>query len=88
VVIGAPARISPSSKIRSELEKVAMDEIPIDLDMPTIPEFFKGRSIFVTGATGFMGKVKYLDESVVFSRTRQHSAELRAFRNQGCSKAR
>ncbi|CAB3379946.1 Hypothetical predicted protein [Cloeon dipterum] len=26
-------------------------------DMPSIPEFFKGRSIFITGATGFMGKV-------------------------------
>ncbi|KAK3603205.1 hypothetical protein CHS0354_036132 [Potamilus streckersoni] len=25
--------------------------------IPSIPEFFKGRSIFITGATGFMGKV-------------------------------
>jgi len=35
-----------------------MEDDLIDFDMPTIPEFFKGRSIFVTGATGFMGKVK------------------------------
>lgn len=25
--------------------------------LPTIPEFYRGRSIFITGATGFMGKV-------------------------------
>lgn len=37
----------------------AMEEITFGNDMPTIPEFFKGRSIFVTGATGFMGKVNF-----------------------------
>lgn len=26
-------------------------------DLPTIPEFYRGRCIFMTGATGFMGKV-------------------------------
>jgi len=25
--------------------------------IPTIPEFYAGRSIFITGATGFMGKI-------------------------------
>lgn len=25
--------------------------------IPTIPEFFAGRDIFITGGTGFMGKV-------------------------------
>ncbi|XP_059480666.1 putative fatty acyl-CoA reductase CG5065 [Neocloeon triangulifer] len=34
-----------------------MEDDLIQFDMPTIPEFFKGRSIFITGATGFMGKV-------------------------------
>ena len=24
--------------------------------MPSIPEFYKGRDVFITGATGFMGK--------------------------------
>lgn len=28
-----------------------------DPNRPSIPEFFKGRDVFVTGGTGFMGKV-------------------------------
>ncbi|CAH1786735.1 unnamed protein product [Owenia fusiformis] len=27
------------------------------MEMPTVPEFYAGRNIFVTGATGFLGKV-------------------------------
>lgn len=28
-----------------------------DPKLPTIPEYFSGKSIFITGASGFMGKV-------------------------------
>lgn len=26
-------------------------------DIPSIPEFYSGRSVFITGATGFLGKI-------------------------------
>lgn len=29
----------------------------VDSVLPSIPEWFAGRNIFITGATGFMGKV-------------------------------
>lgn len=28
-----------------------------NMEQLSIPEFYKGRSVFITGATGFMGKV-------------------------------
>lgn len=28
----------------------------MDLVLPTIPEFFSGKNLFITGATGFIGK--------------------------------
>jgi fatty acyl-CoA reductase len=37
------------------IEKTIQDETPLDAD--TIPQFFKGREIFITGGTGFIGKV-------------------------------
>lgn len=29
----------------------------VDPKLPTIPEFYKGKDIFITGGSGFMGKV-------------------------------
>lgn len=31
-----------------------------DSDYTSIPEFYNGKSVFITGATGFLGKVRYL----------------------------
>ncbi|CAH2235697.1 jg1978 [Pararge aegeria aegeria] len=36
-------------------------------DVPTIPEYYKGKTIFITGGTGFMGKV--LLEKLLYSCT-------------------
>lgn len=49
-----------------EAQKIDMDFIRdgvlydtkvVDPNIPSIPEFFRGRDVFVTGGTGFMGKV-------------------------------
>jgi fatty acyl-CoA reductase len=34
-----------------------VEEKSVDSSLPTIPEFYKDQEIFVTGASGFMGKV-------------------------------
>jgi Male sterility protein len=41
-------------RLQYELDSLMEESMEIK---PGIPEFFRGRSIFITGATGFMGKV-------------------------------
>ncbi|XP_072948597.1 fatty acyl-CoA reductase wat-like [Epargyreus clarus] len=49
------------------LEKMGFLEDRDLSNVPTIPEFYKGKSIFITGGTGFMGKV--LIEKLLYSCT-------------------
>lgn len=43
-----------------------MESKMASMDKPFIPDFYKEKDIFITGATGFMGKVsKHLQWSIV-----------------------
>lgn len=60
--------MAPKAKSTAHVEKakinldfikdgVLYDTKVSDSSIPSIPEFFKGRDIFVTGGSGFMGRV-------------------------------
>lgn len=48
-----------SGEIKMNSADVIMYPMPIPDSNQSIPDFYSGRSIFITGATGFVGKVSF-----------------------------
>lgn len=50
-------RQAPHFKVDFIKDGVLFDSKNKDPSRPSIPDFFKGRDVFITGGTGFLGKV-------------------------------